>query len=437
MKKLPAEFAKRRQQLMNMVEDDSIIILPTAQEMTRNNDVLFPFRADSNFMYLTGFLEPEAVMVLIPDRKHAEYILFCREKDKLKEIWDGHRSGQQGAKSVYGADDSFPINDIDDILPGLLENKKRVYYTMGLNHDFDQRLLGWVNGLRQKARAGIVVPGEFVALDHLLHEMRLFKSPQEIKWMRKAAEISVKAHIRAMKYASPGRYEYDLEGEIIHEFYRHGCRETAYPSIVGSGKNSCILHYTENSQKLHDGDLVLIDAGVEYKGYAADITRTFPVNGKFSATQKKIYDLVLKAQQAAFEQIRPGNHWDAPHLAAVRTITQGLIDLGILKGTLEKCLKNESYKKYYMHRTGHWLGMDVHDVGDYKLDGQWRTLEPGMTLTVEPGIYIARTRKLDKKWWHIGVRIEDDVLVTQNGFELLTPGLPRTTDEIEQLMAKQ
>ena len=434
--KIAREFYKRRQRLMNLVEEDSIIILPTAQEQTRNNDVLYPFRADSDFLYLSGFQEPEAVLVLVPDRPQGEYILFCREKDKKKEIWDGKRAGQQGAKSVYGADDSFPISDIDEILPGLLENKKRVYYTMGLNPEFDQRLMGWVNSLRQKARAGIVAPAEFVALDHLLHELRLFKSVLELKWMKQAAQISVQAHIRAMRSARPGLYEYHLEGEILHEFFTQGCRNSAYPAIVGSGRNSCILHYTENDQQIQDGDLVLIDAGVEYKGYAADITRTFPANGRFTPTQKRVYDLVLQAQQAAFAQIKPGNHWDEPHHAAVETITRGLLDLGILKGTLQDCLKKQSYRKYYMHRTGHWLGLDVHDVGDYKLDGQWRAFAPGMTLTVEPGLYIDQPRKLDKKWWHTGVRIEDNVLVTDSGYELLTAGLPRTTDEIEAVMAK-
>ena len=434
--KIAKEFEKRRLQLMQMVEDDSIIILPTSLEKNRNNDVFHPFRAGSDFMYLSGFNEPESVLVLIPDREHAEYILFCREKDKVKETWDGYRTGQLSAKSVYGADDSFPISDIDDILPGLLENKKRVYYTMGLNLEFDQRLMGWVNSLRHKARSGIVIPGEFVAVDHLLHDLRLFKSDQEIKWMKKAAEVSVLAHKRAMQFCSPGKYEYELEGEIIHTFYQHGCRDSAYPSIVGSGKNGCILHYTDNDQLLKDGDLVLIDAGVEYQGYAADITRTFPVNGKFSHAQKLIYELVLAAQEAAFKKIKPGNHWDDPHVEAVKVITRGLLDLGILKGSLDKLIGDGKYKDFYMHRTGHWLGLDVHDVGDYKLGGQWREFEPGMTLTVEPGIYIKRNKKLDKKWWDIGIRIEDDVRVTKGGYEILTQGLPRTVDEIEALMAK-
>ncbi|MCK5666515.1 MAG: aminopeptidase P N-terminal domain-containing protein, partial [Thiotrichaceae bacterium] len=376
-------------------------------------------------------------LVLIPDREHAEYILFCREKDKVKETWDGYRTGQLNAKSIYGADDSFPINDIDDILPGLLENKKRVYYTMGLNLEFDQRLMGWVNGLRHKARSGIVIPGEFVAVDHLLHDLRLFKSPQEIKWMKKAAEVSVQAHKRAMQFCKPDKYEYELEGEIIHTFYKHGCRDSAYPSIVGSGKNGCILHYTDNDQKLNDGDLVLIDAGVEHKGYASDITRTFPVNGKFSRAQKAIYDLVLKAQEAAFKKIKPGNHWDDPHTEAVKIITQGLLKLGILEGSVDTLIADGKYKEFYMHRTGHWLGLDVHDVGDYKLGGEWREFEPGMILTVEPGIYIKRNKKLDKRWWNIGIRIEDDVCVTDTGYELLTKGLPRTTDEIETLMATE
>ena len=430
------EFKRRRRRLMQMMDNHSVAILPTAPVRIRNRDAEYPYRPDSDFFYMTGFPEPEALAVLVPGREHGEYILFCRENDPEMETWNGPRAGQEGAVSQYHADDSFPIDDIDDILPGLLENKERVFYTMGALPDFDQRLIGWVNRLRKQSRAGIHTPGEFVALDHLVHDMRLYKSSAEVKAMRKAAKISAKAHVRAMQTCKPGQMEYQLEAELVHTFMQGGARSPAYSSIVGSGANGCILHYIENSAKLKDGELVLIDAGAEFDCYAADISRTFPVNGQFSAAQRALYEIVLQAQYAAIEQVKPGNHWNDPHEAAVKVITQGLKDLGILKGSLKSLLKNESYKPYYMHRTGHWLGMDVHDVGDYKVDTEWRVLEPGMTLTVEPGIYIAAGHKgVAKKWWDIGIRIEDDVLVTKEGCEVLTADVPKEVDDIETLMA--
>jgi Xaa-Pro aminopeptidase len=416
--------------------DDAVAILPAALVRMRNRDAEFQFRQDSDFHYITGFDEPEAVAVLVPGREHGEYILFCRENDPEMETWNGPRAGQEGAVEQYSADDSFPIDDIDDILPGLLENKERVFYTMGTLPDFDQRLIGWVNRLRKQSRAGIHTPGEFVALDHFVHDMRLYKSSAEIKAMRQAAKISSKAHVRAMQACKPGMMEYQLEADLLHTFMQGGARSPAYSSIVGSGSNGCILHYIENTAKMKDGDLVLIDAGAEYDCYAADISRTFPVNGKYSRCQRDLYEIVLQAQYAAIEQVKPGNHWNDPHEAAVKVITQGLKDLGILKGSMKTLLKNESYKPYYMHRTGHWLGMDVHDVGDYKVDTEWRVLEPGMVLTVEPGLYIAGGHKgVAKKWWDIGIRIEDDVLVTKDGYEVLTADVPKEPDEIETLMA--
>ena len=429
------EFSKRRKHLMQDMGKDSIAILPTATEQIRNRDVNFPFRPDSDFLYLTGFWEPEAVLVLIPGRKHGEYVLFCREKDEAQEIWHGRREGQEGALEKYGADDSFPITDIDEILPGLMENKTRVFYTMGIHSDFDQRLTGWVNQLKQKVRMGVNAPGEFVALDHPLHEMRLYKSACEIKMMKKAAQISAKAHQRLMQFCEPDKYEYQLEAEFIHECMMNGGREQAYPSIVGGGENGCILHYTENSSVLKDGELVLIDAGTEYHGYASDITRTFPVNGRFSPEQKALYELVLDAQAAAIKEVYPGNHWNAPHEAAVKVITKGLVHLGLLKGRVDKLIKEEAYKPFYMHRTGHWLGIDVHDVGDYKIDNEWRMLENGMVLTIEPGLYTGDNRKIPKKWRNIGIRIEDDVRVTRNGHEILSINAPKTVAEIEQIMA--
>lgn len=430
------EFERRRKRLMQVMGEDAVAILPTAPICIRNRDVEYSYRPDSDFYYLTGFPEPEAVVVFVPGRAHGEYILFCRENDPEMEVWTGTRAGQEGAVSQYGADDSFPIDDIDDILPGLLEEKEQVYYTMGTHPDFDQRLIGWVNRLRQKARTGVHSPNEFVSLDHTLHDMRLYKSNAEIKAMRKAAAISVKAHIRAMRACRPGMKEYQLEAELRHTFMQDGARFPAYDPIVAGGANACVLHYVTNQDTLQDGDLLLIDAGGEYDYYAADISRTFPVNGKFSKAQRALYELVLEAQGAAIEKVKPGNHWDEPHEAAVKVLLKGLVGLGVLKGTVKNALKNETYKRFYMHRTGHWLGMDVHDVGDYKVGGEWRVLEPGMTLTVEPGLYIrAGSKGVAKKWWNIGIRIEDDVLVTKTGNEVLSAGLPSTVKDIEALMA--
>ncbi len=429
------EFGRRRKQLMRMMGRGAVAIVPAAPARSRNRDVEYPYRQDSDFCYLTGFPEPEAVAVLVPGRKAAEYVLFCRERDPVMETWNGRRAGQDGACSIYGADDSFPIDDIDDILPGLLEGCERVYYTVGIQPEFDQRVFGWVNCIRAAGRTGSRAPDEYVSLEHLIHDMRLFKSRAEIKAMRTAMQISVNAHRRAMQICRPGMREYQLEAEFLHEFRSHGA-EPAYPSIIGGGENGCILHYTENSAELSDGDLLLIDAGAEYECYAADITRTFPVNGRFSAPQRAIYEVVLAAQQAAIDKVKPGNTWNEPHAAAVEALTKGLIDLGLLKGKLRSLIKNEAYRKFYMHRTGHWLGMDVHDVGDYKVGGEWRVLEPGMVLTVEPGLYIPTGSKgVARKWWNIGVRIEDDVLVTADGCEVLTAAAPKQVDEIEALMA--
>lgn len=429
-------FAKRRRDLMQQM-GGGVAIVPTAPVRRRNRDVDYPYRPDSDFYYLTGFPEPEACAVFVPGRAHGEYILFCREKNPEKEIWEGRRAGLEGAREHYGADDAFPIDDIDEILPGLLENREKVYYSMGRYPDFDQRLMSWVNEVRAKSRNGVHAPGEFVDLDHLLHEMRLIKTAEEIKIMRRAARVSARAHRRAMQACRPGMMEYELEAELLYEFKKGGARAPAYPPIVGGGANACILHYTDNDAELRDGDLVLIDAGAEIEYYAADITRTFPVNGRFSGEQRAIYEIVLAAQRAAIDQVRPGAHWNEPHETAVRILTQGLVDLGILKGSVEGHVENGDYKRFYMHRTGHWLGMDVHDVGDYKVDDQWRLLEPGMVLTVEPGLYIAAgSPDIDPRWWNIGVRIEDDVLVTREGNEVLTLDVPKTIDEIEALMRK-
>lgn len=428
------EFRRRRKQLMKMMGKDGIAILPAALQKQRNNDVLYAYRPDSDFFYLTGFSEPEAVAVLTPGRKQAQYILFVRDRDPTRETWDGRRAGPEGATRDYSADDAFPITDIDDILPGLMENCSRVYYTMGAHPEFDQRVIGWVNSLKTQARSGIHPPQEFVALDHLLHDMRLYKSAAEIEAMRRSAQVAVGAHERAMRFIRPGCMEYEVMAELEYEFKRHRA-DISYHPIVGGGENACILHYHENSEALNDGDLVLIDAGCEYGLYASDITRTLPVSGQYTPEQRAVYEVVLQAQYAAIAAIKPGNHWNQPHDAAVREITQGLVKLGLLKGKVAALIKDGAYKKFYMHRTGHWLGMDVHDVGDYKVGDEWRVLEPGMAMTVEPGIYIpAGSKGVAKKWWGIGVRIEDDVVVTAEGCEVLTAGLVKEPDEVEKLM---
>ena len=429
------EFSRRRKRLCQAMGKGAIAIIPTARPVMRNRDAEYLFRPDSDFYYLTGFAEPDAVAVLIPGRPQGEYILFCREKDPVAEVWHGRRVGLENACAEYGAADAFPFQDMDDILPGLMESCARVYYTMGADREFDQRVIGWVNGLRHKARAGVHPPGEFIALDPLLHDMRLFKSREEVKLMRTAAKVSAAAHVSAMRACKPGINEYEVEAELLAVFRRHGCLN-AYNPIVGGGDNSCILHYTENNQLLGDGELLLVDAGAEYQYYAADITRTYPVNGRFSDAQRAIYELVLAAQLAAIEQVRPGKHWNDPHLAAVKVLTRGLVKLGLLKGKPADLIKNEAYRRFYMHRTGHWLGMDVHDVGDYKVGDQWRVLEPGMVMTVEPGLYIPEGSKgVAKKWWRIGVRIEDDVLVTRHGCDVLTRDVPKHVGEIEAVMA--
>lgn len=427
-------FERRRERLMQHM-GTGVAIIPTAPVRVRNRDVHYPYRPDSDFYYLTHFSEPEAVAVLIPGREQGQYILFCRERNPEKEIWDGKRAGLEGARDQYGADDAFPIDDIDEILPGLLENREKVFYNMGRFRDFDMRLMNWVNEVRDKSRNGVHAPGEFVDLNHILHEMRLYKGAEEARIMKRAAKISATAHHRAMRACKPGMREYELEAELLYEFKKGGSSFPAYPPIVGSGSNGCILHYIENSAELRDGDLVLIDAAAELDGYAADITRTFPVNGKFSGEQRALYDVVLTAQIAAIDKVKSGNHWNEPHEAAVRVLTQGLMDVGLLNGgNLDDHIENGDYKRFYMHRTGHWLGMDVHDVGDYKVDDVWRLLESGMALTVEPGLYVGQAADIDARWHNIGIRIEDDVLITRDSNEVLSRDAPKIADDIEALM---
>ena len=435
MLKKQQEFARRRQQFLRMIGVGNIAVFASASISMRNSDVEFPFRQNSDFFYLSGFDEPESVIVFVPGRKQGEYILFCREFDEKTALWVGANAGLDGAIKDYAVDDAFPIDDIDDILPGLLENKNCLYFPMGAQPNFDQKLMDWSQQVRSRSRAGVSAPAEFISSDHLLHEMRLIKSAYEIKQMKKAAKISIAAHIKAMQSCRVGMYEYQVEASIKHHFMNEGAQQEAYPAIVGGGANGCVLHYIDNNAVLKDGDLLLIDAGCEWEKYASDITRTFPVNGVFSDEQKALYQLVLDAQYAAIEQVQPGHHWNDPHDAAVKVLTQGLVALGLLKGQVSTLIKNEAYKPYYMHRTGHWLGMDVHDVGDYKLDNQWRLLEPGMVLTVEPGLYIQPDAKeVDEKWRGIGIRIEDDVLVTKKGHEVLTEATPKEVVDIERLM---
>jgi Xaa-Pro aminopeptidase len=427
------EFARRRKDLMGMIGANGIAVLAAAPERVRSRDTLFLYRPDSDFYYLTGFAEPEAVAVLVPGRPQGEYLLFCRERNPERELWDGPRAGPDGAVAEYGADDAFPIGDLDDILPGLLERSDRVYYSLGA-HEFDQRLLTFIQTLNAKRQSGHA-PSELVALDHLLHEMRLFKSRAEASVMRGAAQIAVAAHARAMRAARPGMLEYELEAEFLHEFKRHGA-ECSYPPIVAAGANACVLHYRANDAKLEEGELVLIDAGCEVEMYASDVTRTFPVSGRFSKPQRELYEVVLEANRAATKAAKAGNHWNDPHDAAVAAVTKGLKELGLLEGRVANLVKSQAYKQFFMHRTGHWLGIDVHDVGDYKVGDHWRMLEPGMVMTIEPGVYVSAGNKdVSKRWRGIGIRIEDDVHVTRDGPEVLTARLPTTVDEIERHMA--
>jgi Xaa-Pro aminopeptidase len=427
------EFARRRRQFMHMIGRNAIAILPAAPVRHRNGDIEYAYRQDSHFHYLSGFPEPDAVAVLVPGRSCGEYLLFVRERDALRESWDGVRAGTEGAVDIYGADDAFPITDIDEILPGLIESRSQIFYSMGSHQDFDPRVMSWVNGLRAQSRQASGAFHEFLALTHVLDDMRLYKSRAEQASLRRSAHIAVGAHRRAMRFARPGRMEYEVMAEVLHEFRSHNAEMSYYP-IVGSGANACVMHYRNNDQPLRDGDLLLLDAGCEHDYYASDITRTFPVGGKFTPAQRAVYEVVLEAQLAAIEKVRPGNHWNQPHEAAVRAVTQGLVRLGLLRGSVARLLKDQAYAPFFNHRTGHWLGLDVHDVGDYKVGGEWRVLEAGMALTVEPGVYIRPSSQVPKEFWNIGIRIEDEILVTAKAAEVLTSALEKTPEAIESLV---
>lgn len=431
-----AEYAKRRKQLMQKLGPNSIAILPAAPPAIRNHYHEYAYRQNSDFYYLTGFEEPEAFLVLAPKRKGGEFILFNRVRDRAQEIWNGYRAGQEGARKKFGADEAFPISELKQKLPELIEGREQIYYTLGIDKHYDRIILNAVNLLRGKIRTGVQSPLAFVDLRTFLHEMRLIKSPAEIALMRKAAEISAKAHIRAMQTCKPGMNEAQLEAEIQYEFQRQGGRFCAYTPIVGSGANSCILHYVNNNQTIKKNDIVLIDAGCEYQYYASDITRTFPASGRFSPEQKAIYEIVLEAQQAGIKAVRPGTPWNVIEDTCVKIITQGLIDVGILKGKLNDLISKQAYFAFYMHRSGHFLGLDTHDAGRYKIQDKWRKLQPGMVRTVEPGIYISSDIPgVNKRWHNIGVRIEDDVLVTAKGPDVLSKDAPTSIQEIEMIMS--
>ncbi|WP_226668261.1 aminopeptidase P N-terminal domain-containing protein [Microbulbifer aggregans] len=428
-----AEYVRRRQRLLEALPENSLVIVPSAREQLRSRDTYFPFRQDSDFSYLTGFAEPESLLVMMPGRQQGESLLFCRERDTEKEMWDGPRMGPEQAAENCGLCDAFPIGDLDDILPGLMEGRYYIYYTTGRFPQLDRRLQGYLSAIANAP--GSSGAPEIVSLDPLLHDLRLFKSAAEIRLMARAAEISAQGHCRAMAACKPGLSEYHLEAEFLHSCMAAGARELAYPSIVGGGNNALVMHYCSNSAPLKSGDLVLMDAGCEYRGYAADITRTYPVNGRFSGAQKAVYEIVLAGQQAAIDNIVAGNDWDQPHLASVEVITEGLKDIGLLQGDLSGLIESGAYRRFYMHRVGHWLGMDVHDVGDYKVHGQWRQLEAGMVMTVEPGIYIpAADDRVPAKFRGIGIRIEDDVALLKGGPQVLSSAAPKTVADIEHLM---
>ena len=440
MKLTQADFQERRDRLAEEMGPHSIAIIATSPVAMRNRDADYKFRADSSFFYLTGFAEPEAVAIIETFESIDEgytYSLFCRERDREMEIWHGYRAGVDGAVEDYDADEAYAIDLLDEEIIEKLLNKQKLFYRMGQQADFDARVAKWIAEANGESRKGTSAPAQVIQLDRILDEMRLHKSPQEIELMQIASTISAQAHTRAMQAVKPGMMEYALEAELNYIFGQNGC-VPSYNSIVGGGENGCILHYVENDKVLKDGDLVLIDAACEYQLYASDITRTFPVNGKFSSEQKALYEVVLKAQLAAIDAVRIGNSYKEPHCIAVRILVQGLLDLGLMQGNIEQIIESESFHQFYMHGTGHWLGMDVHDVGSYKIEGEWRAYEEGMTVTVEPGLYIAPDDEtVDAKWRGIGIRIEDDVVVTKDGPRVLTAAVVKTVEEIEALMAVQ
>ena len=421
------EFARRRQRLVEEADEGCAIIVPAAPVLRRNRDIEYPYRPDSDFFYLTGFPEPDAVALLLPGRGAGEYLLFCREQDAQEERMHGPRTGLEGACGRYGADDAFPIDDIDEILPRLLEDRPHIWYSMGEYPAFDRRMLDWLERLRTRPAD----PSELVDLHYRVHEMRLYKSRAEVRMIRRAIELTSSAHLRAMAMCRPGLAEYQVEAEILYALYRAGCRTLAYPSIVAAGVNACRPHYTANSGTLRDGDLVLVDAGAEYGCYAADVSRTWPVGGRFSARQRMLYELVLEAQRAAIDEVRPGQSWQAPHAEAARVLAAGLSGLGVFRETRG----DDVMGRLCAYPTGHWLGLDVHDVADYRVDGEPRELEPGMVMTIEPGVYIDPEESgVAPPWRGIGIRIEDVVLVTRDGVEVLSSSIPKSVEDLERIV---
>ncbi len=426
-------FAKRRKRVLAALGSDAVAIIPAASEQVRNRDTHFTFRQNSDFRYLTGFDEPDAFLILAPKHELGASILFVRPRDAAREQWDGRRAGVTGALKDYGVDQAFTLDELDAKLPELLAGREQVFAPLGEDMGFAGRLFGWLAAVRRLQRAGVKAPGGWQDSAPLLHEMRLFKDEDELRVLREACRISELGHVAAMRACRPGAVEYALEAELLHTFRQHG-GEAAFPSIVAGGQNACILHYTENRSHLNKGELVLVDAGCEWGGYCGDISRTLPVGGRFSSAQRDVYSVVLAAQQAAIDAVRPGANFIQPHEAAVQVLTEGLVDLKLLKGKVSKLIEKEAYKRFYMHRTGHWLGMDTHDVGAYKVDGAWRALEPGMVLTVEPGLYIDAGRDVPKELRNIGIRIEDDVLVTRESHEVLTEAAPKSIAALEALV---
>ncbi|WP_231855144.1 aminopeptidase P N-terminal domain-containing protein [Candidatus Methylopumilus turicensis] len=413
---------------------EGVAVIPTSHELIRNRDSHYPFRFDSYFYYLSAFKEPESVLFVVAGA-NPKTILFCRDKDMEREIWDGFRYGPTAAVTEFGIDEAYSIQQLDEMAPKLLANQSKLFYNLGADAAWDGRVTAWMNALRSQARTGLSAPDAVVDVRKHLDEMRLHKSQYEIDTMRQSANIAAAAHQRAMQFTKPGMMEYQVEAEFLHEFYRSGAQAPAYTSIVAGGANACTLHYNANNAKLNHGDLLLIDAGCELDGYASDITRTFPVSGQFSAAQKDLYELVLASQAAAISKVSPMNHWNAPHEAALDVLIRGFIDFGLCKGSAEEVLETGSYRQFYMHRTGHWLGLDVHDAGEYKDKlGSWKMLAPGMTLTVEPGCYVRPADNVPEHFWNIGIRIEDDVVVTEGGCEVMTHAAPKTVAEIEDLM---
>ena len=427
-----AAYAARRNALLATMRA-GIALIPTSHEAARNRDSLYPFRHDSYFYYLTGFAEPEAVLVLVAGSTPRS-ILFCREKNLEREIWDGYRHGPDGARLTFGFDEARPIGEMAAALPQLLADQPAIHTFVGANPVWDQTISEALNGVRALVRTGVSAPTVVYDVRALIDAQRLIKDEHEIALMRRAGEISSLAHIRAMERTRPGQHEYQVEAELLHEFVRHGAREQAYSAIVASGQNACVLHYRENDRQMADGDLLLIDAGCEYGSYASDITRTFPVNGRFTGPQKAVYEVVLEAQMQCIAQVKPGMPFNAYHDKAVNVLAQGLIDLGLCKGSLDAVIETKSYFQFYMHRAGHWLGLDVHDAGDYRTGGSgghWQTLQPGMVLTVEPGLYIRPAENVPEQFHNIGVRIEDDILVTAAGNDNLTARTPKSVADVE------